>query len=110
VVSLAAYGVLDLLGTTLVGGADLAPRAPDSFRTGDPEALEWLYPAIAALKGLGLGAVVAVWFFGSAVMLGAAWASARMYWIFFEARLGAPDRRRRAGARVPELPRPIHRR
>ena len=90
--ALLAWGALDLAGTALVGGADLAPRPPDSFRTGDPHPLEFLAPAALAFKRVGIGMVGFVWFSVSALILGVAWASARVYRIFF-GRIGTENRR-----------------
>lgn len=82
-VSLAAYGTIDFASQALVGGADLAPRPPDSFRTGDPHPLELLFPLLSAFRSLGLGAVVIVWLLGSTAILGLAWASTRFLRLVF---------------------------
>ena len=68
--SLATYGLFDVVGTLLTGGA--RPPAPDTFTTGEPAIGEWLYPFVQIAKALGLSAIAATWFAVSAVMLGAA--------------------------------------
>ena len=58
--SLATYGLFDVVGTLLTGGA--RPPAPDTFTTGEPHLGEWLYPFVQIAKALGFSAIAAVWF------------------------------------------------
>lgn len=48
-----AYGLLDFFGGVAARNADIV--------TGHPETVEWLSWALMTLRGLGLGAIVAVW-------------------------------------------------
>ena len=68
--SLATYGLFDVVGTLLTGGA--RPPAPDTFTTGEPAIGEWLYPFVQIAKALGFSAIAAVWFVVSAAILGGA--------------------------------------
>jgi len=68
--SLAAYGLFDVAGSALTGGA--SPPAPDTFTTGEPAIGEFLYPFVQIAKALGLSAIAAVWFVVSATILGVA--------------------------------------
>ncbi len=76
--ALGAYGLLDLVWSATTAGADLAPRAPDSFTTGEPHPLEDLFAFFAGLKSLGGFALGAVWLVGALMMLGGAWALLRI--------------------------------
>ena len=108
--ALVAWGVLDLASNAFLGGTETTPRPPDSFRTGDPHPLEWLFPAVVALKSLGLGTLGFLWLTGTATILAFAWATARFLTIFFgetgtKGRLGrgspVPRLRGRADPREP---------
>jgi hypothetical protein len=68
--SLATYGLFDVVGSLLTGGA--RPPAPDTFTTGEPQNGEWLYPFVQIAKALGLSVIAATWFAVTAVILGAA--------------------------------------
>ena len=76
--ALGAYGLLDLFWSATTAGADLAPREPGSFTTGEPHPLEGLFPYFTALKALGGFAVLAVWGVGALTMLGGTWALLRI--------------------------------
>jgi hypothetical protein len=56
-----AYGLLDLFGGVAVRNADVVSN--------HPETVEWLSWALAALRGLGLGAIVVIWGFVSLLIL-----------------------------------------
>jgi len=101
--ALGAYGLLDVVWSATTAGADLAPRAPDSFTTGEPHLLEDLFPFFAALKSLGGFAVAAVWLVGALTMLGGTWALLRIndaLWVGT-----APPERRRRSALPPNVTR-----
>ena len=68
--SLATYGLFDVVGNLLTGGA--RPPAPDTFPPGEPAIGEFLYPFVQIAKALGLSAIAAVWFVVSAAILGGA--------------------------------------
>lgn len=76
--ALGAYGLLDLVWSATTAGADLAPREPGSFTTGEPHPLEDLFPFLAGLRSLGGFALAAVWLVGAAAMLGGAWTLLRL--------------------------------
>lgn len=76
-VAWSVYGVLDFGATVLTGGAEMTPRPPGSFTTGDPPLFEPLFPYISLAKSLGFAATVLVWGAVSAVMVGGAWVLTR---------------------------------
>jgi hypothetical protein len=103
--ALFAYGALDLIWTAATGGADFAPRPPDSFTTGEPHPLEALFPFFGVLKTLGASAVIFVWLIGTLMMLGGAWALVRINDALWAGAPSLPDRPRRSA-----LPRDLARR
>lgn len=94
--ALGAHGVLDLVWSATTAGADLAPREPGSFTTGEPHPLEDLFPFFAALKSLGGFALVAVWAVGAATMLGGTWAILRLNDALWAATAAPAERPRRS--------------
>jgi hypothetical protein len=103
--ALGAYGMLDLFWTMTTGGAELAPRPPDSFTTGEPHPLEDLFPFFGALKSVGVSAVLLVWLVGTLMMLGGAWVLARINDALWAGGADMPERPRRSA-----LPRELTRR
>jgi hypothetical protein len=71
--SFSAAGLVELFWQVASAGGELAPRPPDAFTTGEPHPLEWLFPFMAALRSLGLGAIVVLWLVVSLTILGGAW-------------------------------------
>lgn len=103
--ALSAYGLLDLFWTATTAGADLAPREPGSFTTGEPHPLEALFPFFTALKALGGFALVAVWAVGAMAMLGGTWALLRVNDALWAATAPPPTQPPRRSALPPQVTR-----